>query len=465
MLMRSFRPALSGAVLAGVLTAAAMPLLAPATASAQALAQGTITQPFVIMQDGVPYNGRVDLRLHLFTARTGGTRIGNFVQLTNVNCVNGIIFPTVTFPSSGFDGSARFIQVNWRPTGTTGVFRLAGERTAVISSGYSQSVLGGAAGPQGPAGPAGPAGADGADGPAGPAGPPGLSLNPLRLATLRNVAIESGPAFRITFAGGSGPLHPATDGQDLFVPLGTTGQVVQIQARSGRIVETHAIGASTSPWQCAYDGTNVWVSTATGVSRINTADNSITPFVVGANNTWTAFAGGYLYVASPTNNQVYAVNTINGNILRSWVVPSPSGLAPDSGGVWVSSQSTGQVLRLAGAFADPVATVTTGGSPGRIAVVGDRIYVGDVTAPNVYSFANNGQGAVTTNAVAGNPISLVYDGQFLYAVYTTGTLQAYTIPDFSDAGSVTLGLGGGSAVFDGRSIWGVNLLDGFIEKR
>lgn len=476
MFTRTRTGALAIALAAGVLSllpAGAGPM-APQSASAQALTQGTITQPFVITQNGQPYNGRVDLRLHLFTARTGGTRLGNFVQLTNVQCVNGIVVPTATFPSNGFDGSARFIQVNWRPTGTTEIFRLAGERTAVLVSGYSQFNFGGnsgAQGPAGPAGPTGPAGPAGAAGPAGTAGaqgepgPPGTSLNPLRLSTLRNVAIESGPAFRINLGSLDLPGFPCTDGQDIFVPLGGASSVLQINGRSSRVVETHSVG--NQPRHVAYDGTRIWVATVNGVSRINLDADPVTVdnYVVGASNSLIAFAGGYVWVASETTDAVYVLSSADGSLLTQFAIPDPSGIAPDSGGVWVSSRSTGTVVRLIRTDASPVATVATGGSPGAITVVGSVIYVGDTLANAVYSFANTGTGNITTTGVA-SPVSwLIYDGQFLYANFSTGILQAYRLPDFADAGSVALGAGGIASVFDGRSIWGVSIVPGFLEKR
>lgn len=463
MFTRSRIGALATSVAVGVLTLSPA-AIGPRSASAQSLTQGTITQPLVIAEsNGTPYTGRVDLRLHLFTARTGGTRLGNFVQLNNVQCVNGIVTPTVNFPSSAFDGSARFIQVNWRPTGTNQTFRLTTERTAVLVSGYSQFNFGGNGGAQGPAGPAGPQGPAGAQ---GEPGPPGTSLNPLRLSTLRNVALESGPAFRISFGSLTLPGFPCTDGEDLYVPLSLSGTVVQINGRTGRTITTHTTGSQ--PRQCAYDGTRVWVSTATGVSRINQNVDpaTVTDFNVGAGNSWIAFAGGYVWVCSPTNNRVYALNSVNGNVLsRSWAVQSPGGIAPDSGGVWVSSATSGDVVRLVATDDDPVATVNTGGNPGPICVVGSVIYVGDTQTNAVYSFANNGQGTITTRGVVSPTTSLVYDGQFLYAMFNTGILQAYRLPDFADAGSVDVGTGGIAAVFDGRSVWGVNLQGGFIEKR
>ena len=465
-------------LLATTLASAALSLLpvgagplAPRSASAQALTQGTITQPLVITSNGEPYNGRVDLRLHLFTARTGGTRLGNFVQLTNVQCVNGIVVPTANFPSNGFDGSARFIQVNWRPTGTTQIFRLAGERTAVLVSGYSQFNFGGNSGAQGPAGPqgapgaAGASGAAGAPGAQGQPGPPGTSLNPLRLSTLRNVALESGPAFRVNLGGLDLPGFPCSDGQDIYVPLGGASSVLQINGWTSRTVATHSVGSQ--PRHVAYDGSRVWVATNTGVSRINLSVSPATvdDFAVGSGNSLIAFAGGYVWVASQTTDTVYVLDSSDGTVVTQFAIPDPNGIAPDSGGVWVSSSSTSTVVRLIRTNANPVATVNTGGSPGPICVVGSIIYVGDSVANSVYSFANTGLGNITTTTVT-SPVSwLIYDGQFLYTNFNTGILQAYRLPDFADAGSVSLGNGGIGSVFDGRSIWGVSVFPAFLEKR
>jgi hypothetical protein len=322
-----------------------------------------------------------------------------------------------------------------------------------------------AGGPVGPQGPAGPAGADGA---AGPAGADGAALDSLKIATLRQGVLDTGPAFRYAVSAGATPIDPGFDGENLYVPLLTQGRVAVVRARTGKLVRTVVLDSFAFPSSAVSDGTKMWIALNTGVAVINTDDGSFETYDFGLQNRGIAISNGYVYVCSPPMNQVFAlpVNTTTGTVVQTWTIPTPNGIAADASGVFVSSTSVGSVYRINGI--DPLAAPAriTGGQPRRIVIAGDTAYIADGAAAKVYSFAIDGTGSVTANTLGVSPPSaMVFDGEHLVIANQAGGVAAYTLPALTVAASGQIDAGSDSLVFDGRNTWVVNSFGNFMEKR
>jgi len=492
--------------------------IAPAARAQSGIGRtGLFHQQIAILTNNQPYTGRADLQVDLFDRAVDGNRLAVSQFFFGVNIIDGIAYLPLSFGPNQFDGRRRFLDIAYRPVGF-GNFRATGPRQEVLIAGMAQyaAVAGralsgtgsaGPAGPQGPvgplgppgpagpqgtqgergpgggdpgppgvpgpAGPAGPAGETGPAGPLGPAGPAGSSLSALRIATQKTGILDPGPAFRFSFPAQSTPGDPAFDGEFIFWPLTTSGRVSQIRARSGAEVRSINLGNSLSfPSAAAYDGTRVWVVAFSNLYRISPDDGTFVTFDGGGR--LVAVSAGYVYVAN-TNNQVRAVpiNTTDGIASRAWTVTSPNGIAADTGGVWVASGSTGQVIRLTGIQATVTSTINTGGAPGRVVVANGRVYVADANIARIYSFASDGTGGVTTTTIPQIARAMTFDGTYLVTAFNTGVLTAWNLPSLTSAAMATVptivngstGAQLDSLLFDGRGIWVGSGNSNFAEKR
>lgn len=494
----------AGRVLALMVSAACV-LGLPAQANAQnILRSGEFKQNLLVTSQGRPIDGTVDVQVSLWDSPAGGNRIGEAHVMTGLKASGGVVPCVMSFGPRVFDGRPRYIEVMYRMPGMGQNFLFTGARQEVDVAPMAQyaavagrllnpaSVQGppGPAGPPGPQGPPGPSGggdgsqgppgpkgdtgpegpqghegAQGPAGPAGPAGPPGASI---RQATQKLSVLESGPAFRLTFPAGSAPADAAFDGEFLYVPNLTAGRVSQVRVRTGTEVHTIDLGgALVFPGSACYDGTRVWVATMSGIVRINPEDGSTQNFNVGIQNRWIAYSNGYLYIASPALSQVVAVSINLTSVVpaRTWMIPTPNGLAADSDGVWVSSTSTGLVYKLTGINAAPSATVPTGGQPRPICVTPDKVFVADNTQGKLYSFARSGVPIPTTTDIGPLPISaMATDGQYLFITTGTGGMVARKLSDLSSAATASVTGVIDSMIFDGRNVWVGSSSGNFIEK-
>lgn len=499
-----------------VLAAASAPALAgPGHTIAFA---GEFQQNLTVYMNGRPCTGVVDLQVKMFDAAIGGNQIGDTMTLIGVRSDDGVAPVELRFGPNKFDGRHRWLEVAVRQPGFIRTFSPMGARQEVQIVAMSQyaavakvalNAIAGAPGPQGPVGPtgpvgpagpagpkgdtgeagpqgpigpsggpAGPQGPQGPEGPQGPAGPagaagpqgtPGSGLSAIKVATLKTGIFETGPAYRFTFPSGSTPTDPACDGEYLFVPEVTSGKVMQIRARNGKQIRNIILSGTSFPSGAAWDGSRMWVASSNGVTRIDPEDGAQETFSVGGLNRFMAVSNGYLYVTSSQMSLVYAlpVNTTDGTTTRSWTVASAGGAAPDeTGGVWVSSSSTGTVYRFTQSQSSATSTRVTGGSPKRVVVVGPTVYVSDGVSNKIYSFAADGTGSITTTTVGtAAATAMVFDGTYLITAQQNGVLTAWSLPNLVSAQTVTIETGIDSLVFDGRNVWVGNGPGNWLDKR
>lgn len=480
--------------------------------------EGEFQEDVTIYLNSKPITGVVDLQVKMFDAAIGGNQLGETQTLIGVRCEEGKARVELRFGPYKFNGRHRWLEVYARSPGFMQVYvpmPVRQEVRIVAMAQYAaiakealnaragapgpqgpQGIQGpvGPAGPTGPAGPkgdtgdtgpAGPAGGPqgpqgdpgpaGPQGPAGPAGPAGAQgvagsgLAAIKVATLKTGIFESGPAFRFAFPGGSTPTDPAFDGENLFVPEVTGARVRQIRARTGKQVRSIILSGTSFPSGAAWDGSRVWVASSNGITKIDPEDGTQETFAVGGLNRYIAVAQGYVYVTSSSMSSVYAVpiNTIDGTPARQWTVASAAGAAADeTGGVWVSSSSTGTVYRFIQSAANATSTRVTGGSPKRVVVAGQTVYVSDGSTNKVYSFPADGSGSITeTTLGTGAATAMVFDGTYLVTIQQNGVMTAWTLPGLASAQTATIDTGIDSLVFDGRNVWVGNGPGNWMDKR
>jgi len=117
--------------------AAALPALAPAAAHAQApQAVGTgITYQGKLQQNGVPANGLFDIEFKIYNHPTLGSVIAT-ATLNSVSVVNGLFTRELNF-GTAFDGSARWISIAVRPSGSGQSFTLMNGRQELTPAPYA----------------------------------------------------------------------------------------------------------------------------------------------------------------------------------------------------------------------------------------------------------------------------------------------------------------------------------------
>lgn len=515
------RTSIGHRVAAGVLAAASLLAVAGSAQAGPRIGRtGTIHEDLLVTYSGKPVTRVCNLRVQMWDSPFGGNPIGTPITLSGMYVQNGVCSTALDFGPNMFNGRRCYLEVAVEIPGITRGYVFTGMRQEVRVAALAQyaAVAGrvingmpGATGPQGPTGPtgpAGPAGLQGAPGPTGPMGPQGADGTPggppgptgvagptgpvgppgttgptgptgptgaqgpnvslLKIATAKNTIIDSGPAYQLTLPGNPGDA--AYDGDSLFIPQVLLGSVAQVRARTGRIIRTIDVGGGLSfPSSAAWDGTRIWVPTIGGLVKIDPDNGQTTAFSSGSQNRWLAVSNGYVYVASPGLSQVNAVPiiTTDGAPARTWTVNAPAGVASDGlNGVWVTSPTTGTVVRLTGVQASASGTMATGGQPKRIVTANGRVYVSDTVAAKIYSFNADGTGSVTSTDIGTQPISaMVFDGQYLITIVPNGTMRALNLPGLTTAFTLGLTAGIDSCVFDGRNVWFSHPTQGWIEKR
>ena len=90
-----------------------------------------------ILVGGQPASGSYDLQFGLTDAAVGGNYIGGLVTNTAVPVVNGRFTVALDFGGVGFDGSARWIEVGVRASGSATNFSLLSPRQALTAAPYA----------------------------------------------------------------------------------------------------------------------------------------------------------------------------------------------------------------------------------------------------------------------------------------------------------------------------------------
>jgi hypothetical protein len=96
-----------------------------------------------LIDGGVPANGAYDMLFRLYDAATGGAQVGATLLAPDVS-VSGGYFTTELGFIPGFDGNARWLEVQVRPGAGTGSYTPLTPRTPMTAQPYAQGLMPGA---------------------------------------------------------------------------------------------------------------------------------------------------------------------------------------------------------------------------------------------------------------------------------------------------------------------------------
>lgn len=87
--------------------------------------------------NGTSANGTFDFRFVLFTAEAGGSQSGPILTNAPVGVTNGLFTTTLDFGSGVFDGTALWLELAVRPSGTTAPFDPLAPRQPILATPYA----------------------------------------------------------------------------------------------------------------------------------------------------------------------------------------------------------------------------------------------------------------------------------------------------------------------------------------
>ena len=142
------------------------------------LSTAAIAVPFSyqgeLKDGGKPAEGDYDFRITLFGSETGGTAIGNSLEVNDLTVANGVFTTLLDFGPGNFKGQDRWLEIEVREGSSNGSYEKLTPRQVVSAAPFAQFALDGNPGPQGAKGEKGDRGAIGPQGPKGDPGTQGV---------------------------------------------------------------------------------------------------------------------------------------------------------------------------------------------------------------------------------------------------------------------------------------------------
>jgi trimeric autotransporter adhesin len=89
-----------------------------------------------LVQSSVPANGNYDIEFKLYNAAAAGTLVDTKLR-DNVSVANGIFTVRLDFSTSSFDGTARYLEISVRATGSGSAFQQLLPRQQITSTPYA----------------------------------------------------------------------------------------------------------------------------------------------------------------------------------------------------------------------------------------------------------------------------------------------------------------------------------------
>jgi DNA-binding beta-propeller fold protein YncE len=148
--------------------------------------------------------------------------------------------------------------------------------------------------------------------------------NPEQIALLKWFPAYESATFGIGSSNGV-----AFDGANMWVANGLTDTVTELQAATGKVLGTYAVGLY--PTAVAFDGANIWVANnqSNSVSKLEASSgNVVGTYTVGTLPVALAFDGGNIWVANSNGDAVTKIQAATGSVVGTYHAgANPSGLA------------------------------------------------------------------------------------------------------------------------------------------
>jgi len=262
---------------------------------------------------------------------------------------------------------------------------------------------------------------------------------------------------------GSGPVMLASDGMDVWVADGTSGDVRRVRSSDGSVIGTWT-GAANAFGVLVARG-RIFVTGKTVPGHLYRIDPTQPPGVVttlsntlGDNPLGITTDGTSIWTANATT--ISSVNADVGTTTTYVGAGGPAGIIFDGNNLWVTDSTTSHLnkLGLLGVTLQILQSVNIGSAPGHPAFDGSNIWVPCFNAQSVSVVrVKDGQviATLTGNGLSG-PIQAAFDGQRVLVTNTSGSnVSIWNATDLTPIGSV---LAGGSpgmfgACSDGVKFW------------
>jgi ABC-type transport system substrate-binding protein/DNA-binding SARP family transcriptional activator/DNA-binding beta-propeller fold protein YncE len=241
------------------------------------------------------------------------------------------------------------------------------------------------------------------------------------------------------------------------------GQLLKINPRT-RAVERIAVGRG--PRGVVVGGGEVWVVNQLDrtVSEINPrALRPVASFRVGNGADAVAFGFGSVWVTNVVDDTVSRIDPGAGRVSTIPLAGQPGGIATGPDGVWVTSESTGQLLLI-----DPTTNEVTqqkelGGSPAAVATGRRSVWVANADERSVARF-EPGSGTVTSINVGNAPLGVAYGAGAVWAAVGLDGAVVRIDPRSDSVHVIRVGAAPNAVVINGRQLW-TTVLAGPAEHR
>ncbi len=230
------------------------------------------------------------------------------------------------------------------------------------------------------------------------------------------------------------------------------GQLLEINPRT-RAVERIPVGRD--PSGVAVGDGEVWVVDQLDrtVSEINPhALRQVASIPVGNGADAIAFGFGSVWVTNVIDDTVSRVDPGSGKVVTIPLAGQPGGIAVGKEGVWLTSESTGQLLLVNPATNQITQQKELGGSPAALAVGRGSVWIANADERSVTRF-DPGSGNVTSVKVGDAPLGMAYGAGAAWAAVSRGGAVARIDPRSDSVHLIRVGAAPSALAISGRRLW------------
>ena len=225
------------------------------------------------------------------------------------------------------------------------------------------------------------------------------------------------------FPTGALPQALAFDGRDLWVTT-AIGEVIKLST-DGQILSIFNVGGILT--SAVFDGRFLWVANATGgeVTKIHPIGGVEAVYDVGVKPVDLLYDGKHLWIANLGNDTIVKLND-NGQVLLTVPVDQPGAMAFDGKNLWATNTGfpviPGSTVTKLDTNGQQLGVFRTGSNPSAILYADGAIWVANalsdfnVTGTNLSKLSPRRPGALAPTTPALEPLTLAFDGDNLWMV-------------------------------------------------
>jgi YVTN family beta-propeller protein len=241
--------------------------------------------------------------------------------------------------------------------------------------------------------------------------------------------------------------------------LGTSSELVEVSASSGRAVDT--VSLDGAPSAIAAVGASLWIANPDSavVSRVSTSSEAVVDQIpVSGQPAEIAVAGGSVWVANTVGGDISRIDPRTGTITQT--VPLGGSLAAIASGaheLWVAEAGDKALIRIDAQTGIPTHTVTLADRPSGLAVGYGAVWVASHDAGTVAQIDLRSHRLVATIHVGSGPTALAMGSGSAWVVNNLGGTVSRLDPRTSQVVAMfAVGSGPVALTFAEGSLWVAN---------